>query len=56
MARKRFMLQILPAFMAITFLSLILLAFVATRTIETIETEKAAQDLAARAILFRAAR
>ena len=55
MARKRFMLQILPAFMAITFLSLILLAYVVSRTIETIETENAAQDLAARASLFRAA-
>lgn len=53
MARKRFMFQILPAFMAITFLSLVLLAYVAARTIETIETEQAGQELAARASLFR---
>ncbi len=54
MVRKRFMLQILPAFMAITFLSLVLLAYVVSRTIETVETEQAKEDLLARATLFRA--
>ncbi len=55
MARRRFVLQLLPAFMAITVLSLVLLAYVVSRTIETIETEQAMQELAARASLFRAA-
>lgn len=54
MARKRFMFQILPAFMAVVFLSLVPLAYVVSRTIESVETEQGKEDLLARATLFRA--
>lgn len=49
------MLQILPAFLLITFLSLLLVAFFVTRTVEELELHHSERDLGVRASLFRAA-
>jgi two-component system phosphate regulon sensor histidine kinase PhoR len=55
MARKRFMLQILPAFLLITLLSLIIVSYVVTRTVENRALRQSERELGVRAILIRAA-
>lgn len=55
MARKRFMLQILPAFLLITLLSIFLVSFFVTRTVEERALRQTEHELAVRATLIRAA-
>jgi two-component system phosphate regulon sensor histidine kinase PhoR len=55
MARKPFMLQILPAFLLITLLSLLLVSFFVTRTVEARALRQTERDLEIRATLVRAA-
>lgn len=54
MARKRFIGQILPAFLLVTLLSLLLVSWIVTRTIADIELSQCERDLSARAVLIRA--
>lgn len=53
MARKRFMLQILPAFLLMTVFSLMLVSFFVTRTVEERGLRQTEQELSIRAILLR---
>jgi two-component system phosphate regulon sensor histidine kinase PhoR len=55
MARKRFIRQILPAFLLITFLSLLLNLLLVSRTVKESEFRQSEAELASRAALFRAA-
>lgn len=53
MARKRFIWRIFPAFMLITFLSLLLVSYYVTHAVEELQIERTKSDLAARALFLR---
>lgn len=55
MARKRFIRQILPAFLFVTLLSLLLNLLLVSRTVKESELRQSEAELASRAALFRAA-